>query len=236
MKKLALVLMCVGLAGIALAGTVAGNGGATEVTQLLNQAQLVLQYEQQVQGYVRQGLQLQYEFAAIQQNPFSLLGSDVGGIINDLGKIMSGANQIAGGMAQIDSNFATKFQSPTAATYSYNMKNWHDTSTKSLDDAMSAIGRHRADYASDTAAIQAVYDASKTNLGERAALDTLRDMNYLQLQQSRKLGEMLASQAEASNTYMALQNQKEQLKIDTTTVHFQPLPITPDSAYHNPKF
>lgn len=42
---------------VSLAGSVAGTGGSTEVTQILNNLQLIQQYEQQVSTYVRQGLQ-----------------------------------------------------------------------------------------------------------------------------------------------------------------------------------
>jgi P-type conjugative transfer protein TrbJ len=202
------------ISGSALAGGGAAGGGATEYTQLRNEVELILQYEQTVMGYVRQGLQLQNEIDNLIKNPFSLLGKDVGGIINKVGKIMSGANSIAGGVAQIDRNFATKFKSPSAASYSSKLTSWNSTSTATLDKVLASVDLHREDYASDTARIEAVVRASESTKGAAGALDTLRDINLLQIEHTRKLGELLATQNEATATYMAQQVAKDQAVVD----------------------
>ena len=69
------------------AGTVAGTGGSAEITQILNNLQLIQSYEQQVQSYVRQGVLVQNEMRNLISNLTSLMGSDVGNMINTIGWI-----------------------------------------------------------------------------------------------------------------------------------------------------
>lgn len=222
----------------AIAGSVAGFGGGTEVTQLLNNIQLINAYEQQVQGYVRQGLQLQNEIKNLTQNPASLLGTDVGNLINGVGKIMAGANSIGGNLAQIDKNFATTFKSPTAATLSQNFTKWHSTSTSTLEGALKSAGMHRDQFATDTDAIQALYNQSQATGGNMQALQTLSQINIKQLQQSQALGDLMATQNIASSTYMAAQSSKGQAVQDRSdaiqaaamaTLSATPTSLTPNT-------
>lgn len=209
-KNIILLAVVISFSGVSMAGSVMGTGGASEVTQLRNELELIAGYEQQVMGYVRQGLQLQNEIDNLIKNPFSILGKDVGGIINKVGKLMSGANSIASGVAQIDRNFATKFNAPDATTYAAKLTKWNSTSTATLDKVLASVDLHREDYESDTARIEAVVKASESNKGAAGALDTLRDINLLQIEHTRKLGELLATQNEAAATYMAGQIAKDE--------------------------
>lgn len=192
----------------AMAGTVAGTGGSTEFTQIANNVQLVQQYEQQIAGYVRQGLQLQNELKHLIANPASLLGSDIGGVINGVGKIMTGGLAIGGNLAQIDKNFATTFKSPTAETLSRNFFKWHQTSTDTLEGALKAAGMHRDQYASETDALTALYNQSQATNGTLDSLQTLSQINIRQIQQLQSLGDLMATQNIASSTYMATQTAK----------------------------
>lgn len=208
MMKILLALSLAASGQAAMAGTVAGFGGGTEVTQLANQTQLILQYEQQVQAYLRQGLQLQNELKNLTQNPASLMGTEVGGLINNIGKIMSGGLAIGGTLAQIDKNFASTFKSPTAETLSKNFFKWHQTSTDTLESALKAAGLHRDQYASETEALTALYNQSQSTNGNLDALQTLSKININQIQQLQKLGDLMATQNLASSTYMATQTAK----------------------------
>ncbi len=108
---LGITLLC--LQGNVNAGSVAGFGGSTEVTQILNNLQLIQSYEQQVQAYVRQGVQVQNELRNLIANPTSVLGSDVGNMINTIGQIWNGGQSMGFNLAQIDRNFAQTYKSPT---------------------------------------------------------------------------------------------------------------------------
>ena len=209
MKKSLLALAIAASGQIAFAGTVAGFGGGTEITQLMNNTQLVLQYEQQVQAYLRQGFQLQNELKNLIQNPASLVGVEVGGLINNVGKIMSGGLAIGGNLAQIDKNFAATFKSPTADTLSKNFFKWHQTSTDTLEGALKAAGLHREHYASETDALAALYNQSQATSGNLDALQTLSQINIKQIQHLQALGDLMATQNIAASTYMATQTARD---------------------------
>lgn len=206
--KLLSLALFLAASGSLTAGTVAGFGGGTEVTQIANNIQLVASYEQQVQAYLRQGLQLQNELKNLTQNPASLLGADVGNLINGVGKIMSGGLAIGGNLAQIDKNFATTFKNPTAATLSENFKNWHQTSTDTLGGALKAAGMHRDQFATDTDALTALYNQSQATNGTLDSLQTLSQINIKQIQQTQALSDLISSQNIATSTYMATQTAK----------------------------
>lgn len=205
---LGLVIAC-GATNI-IAGTVAGTGGATEVTQIMNNVQLVLQYEQQVQAYLRQGLQLQNELKNLERNPTSLLGQDVGNLINGVGKIIAGGQSIGYSLATIDRNFATTFKSPTAQTLSDRFFSWHKTSTDTLEGALKAAGLHRDQYNTDTEALTALYNESQAADGNLKAIQSLSKINSMQVQQLQKLQDLMATQNIATSTYMAAKTAKDQ--------------------------
>lgn len=211
MKKLIFILFLVP------AGAMAGGamtGGATEFTQILNQVQLALQYAQQVQQYTTQLQQYQAQMQNLQRNPASILGSDVSKLLNGIGGIMGAAQSIGGTMAAIDRNFSEKFQSPLAGTYSQNFKTWTTTSQDTLGAAMRAAGMQRDAYASDTAALTALFNRSQSSDGTVAAVQQLSALNAMQIQQNQKLADLLATQNIAASTYMANQNAKDQARQD----------------------
>lgn len=210
MKRFFLVLSISWVVASVQAGSVAGTGGGTEVTQLRNEVQLGLQYAKQVQQYTIQTLQLQAELKNLINNPTSILGADVGGVINGVGQIMSAGNAIGGNMARIDSNFANTFKNTQARTMSQNFTQWHNTSTDTLGAAMKAAGLHRDSYQSDTDALTALYNQSQATQGNLQAMQTLAQINAMQVQQMQKLGDLMATQNIAANTYMAEQTARDE--------------------------
>lgn len=201
----------------ALAGTVAGTGGSTEITQIQNNIQLILSYEQQVQSYLRQGLQLQNELKNLMRNPTSLMGQDVGQVINGIGRIMSGGQSIGYTLAQIDRNFATTFKSPLAMDYSRAFTKWHKVNTDTLEGAMKAVGLAREQNQSNQDALTTLYNKSQSSEGNLQALQTLSEINVRQIQHLQQLQELMASQNQAATTYMASQTAKDQKALETAT-------------------
>lgn len=196
----------------ALAGSVAGTGGSTEVTQIINMMQLIQSYEQQVQAYVRQGVQVEAELRNLISNPTSLMGDDVGNMINTIGRIYSGGQSIGYNLAQIDKNFARTFKSPTADNFAKMFTSWHQTNTDTLQSALRAIGAQRDQYASSQAALTDLYNRSQSTNGNLDALQTLSQINVRQIQELQSLKELMATQATAATTYMAARSARDQAK------------------------
>lgn len=201
----------------ASAGSVAGTGGSTEVTQIINMMQLIQSYEQQVQAYVRQGVQVEAELRNLISNPTSILGSDVGNMINTIGQIWSGGQSIGYNLAQIDQNFARTFKSPTAGNLAKMFTSWHQTNTDTLQAALRSIGAQRDQYASSQAALTDLYNRSQSTNGNLDALQTLSQINVRQIQELQSLKELMATQASAATTYLATQNAKDQKGLDDAT-------------------
>lgn len=205
-------------------------------TDIANLVQQGLQYTQQIQQYTRQGLQLQSELKNLMQNPASLLGADVGKLINGVGGIMSATNSIGGNLAQIDRNFGSTFKSPTTATLAANFTRWHNTSTGTLEGALKAAGMHRDQFATDTDALTALYNESQASGGNLQAIQSLAKINAMQVQQTQKLGDLVAAQNIAASTYMAAQSAKEDAKEKASTINFKATNRSSENTYKNPTF
>lgn len=191
------------------------DGGATEVTQIMNNAELANQYAQQVQQYTTQLQQYQAQLQDLKLNPTSIMGSDLQKLVRGIGGVMGAGQSIGGTMAQIDGNFSKTFKSPLAGTFSENFKTWTTSSQDTLGAAMRAAGLHRDAYATDTAALAALYNKTQTSQGTVAAVQTLSEVNVMQVQQMQKLQDLVATQNVASSAYMAAQNSKEQAAVDS---------------------
>jgi P-type conjugative transfer protein TrbJ len=214
---LATVALAVG-AQPAIAGSVAGTGGGTEVTQILNNLQLIQQYEQQVQQFATQGLQLDAQLKNLMKNPGSAMGTDTSRMIQQIGGIMSAQNSMGGSLAQIDRNFAATFNSPAAASYGEKFSGWTTKSKGTLQSSLQAAGTHRDQYKTDTDAVQALYNESQAADGNLGALQTLAKINVRQIQQTQALGDLMATQSIASSTYMAAREAKDQAVIDNDQI------------------
>jgi P-type conjugative transfer protein TrbJ len=212
-KKITLLLMILCVEP-AIAGSVAGFGGGTEVTQILNNIQLVQQYQQQVQQFAMQGLQLDAQLKNLIKNPGSNLSGDAANLIRKIGGVMSAEQSMGGSLAQIDKKFAATFNSPTAASYSQKYSQWTTVSKGTLQSAMQSAGLRRDQYATDTDALQALYNESQSTDGDLSALQTLSKINIQQVQQTQALGDLMATQNIAANTFMATQASKGQAAAD----------------------
>lgn len=217
MKKIIVLLIAGSCAQAAVAGSVGGFGGGTEVTQILNNIQLVQQYEQQLVSFAKQGQQFAAQLQNLQKNPASIMNGDVLNLIQGIGRIMSAEQSMGGSLAQIDRKFAATFNSPTAASLATQYSGWTNTSKATLQGAMQAAGMHRDAYASNTDALRALYDESQASDGNLAAIQTLSKINAKQVESTMALGDLMATQNIASSTYMAEQTSRAQARSEANS-------------------
>lgn len=217
MKKIAAAVMLAAMTTTSVSPVFAGGGmtgGSTEITQIQNNVQLIMSYQQQVAGYIRQGLQLQNEITNLIKNPTSVLGPEVGQIINNIGTIWRGANSMGYNLAEIDRNFETMFKSPKAGDFAKMFTSWHATNTKTLESGLKAIGAIRENHQSSQNSLSELYNRSQNTSGNLDALQTMAQINIRQIQELQQLQELMAAQSQASMTYLAGQNAKDQVKDD----------------------
>jgi P-type conjugative transfer protein TrbJ len=150
------------------------------------------------------------------QNPASLLGKDIGGIINGVGRLYNAGNAIGGNLERIDRNFANTFKSPTAGRMADSFTHWHSTNTDTLQAAMKSAGMHFDSQQSESENLQRLFDKSQSSQGNLQAVQVANEINSMNVQQLQKLGSLIASQNLAASTYMATQTAKdERANLDT---------------------
>jgi len=212
---------------------------ATEITQILNNIELVMQYAQQVQQYRTQLQQYEAQLKNLEQNPGAATKDTLSGVINSVGNAMSAQNAIGGNMAQIDSNFSKQFGNQAIGSFSEKFKSWSDTTRDTLGGALRSAGLHRDAYASDAQALQALFNQSQSSSGAVAAIQQLSALTTMQVQQSQKLGDLLSTQNIAASTWMTAQTNKDQAQADITTKVMRmdkPGPLPDPSKYKKGTF
>lgn len=212
MKHIIFFLLSLTSSMAGFAGSVAGTGGSTEVTQIANMVQLGTAYAQQVEQYVRQGLQLEAQMKNLMQNPAGLLNKDIGNTINGVSRLYNSGQAIGGNLATIDRNFADTFKSPTARKLADGFTNWNKTNTDTLEAAMKSAGMHFDTQKSESENLQALFNKSQAAGGNLQALQTANEINSMNVQQLQKLGNLIATQNLAASTYMATQTAKDEAR------------------------
>jgi len=203
------------------------------VTDIASQVSQGRAFAQQILQYTMQGLQLEAELKNLINNPASLLGADVGGLINGVGSIMSATNAIGSNYAQIDKNFASTFKGPNTSTLAANFTRWHQSSTGTLEAALKSTGLHRESFKTDSDALTAMYNKSQASGGNLQAMQSLAEINAFQVQQTQKLQDLVAIQNIAASNYMAAQTAKDQAVMDMNAKYSIPqysMPTTPSKS------
>lgn len=206
------ILLCLSSFSItpAQAGTVAGFGGGTEYTQILNNVQLANSYSQMLTNYTTQLQQYQAQLKNLERGSAGQIGAEVPGIMKGMGTIMAGTNSIGGTMASIDSNFASTFKSPVAQSYSDRFKSLTTTSTATLGASASSAGLQRDTMEAETRALEKAFSEVQATDGTVAAVQKLGAINAQQVQQTQAMRELIATQNIASSTWMAEQSAKQE--------------------------
>lgn len=221
----------------ALAGGGGGmTGGATEVTQILNNVQLVEAYAQQVMQYQNQLQQYATMVQNLASNPLGVMLPDLQRLASNMGRVMQMGQDIGSSMSRVDQNFASTFKNPTAQTFATKFSLWTNTSQDALKSAMLNAGLQREQFADDSSSLQALTNSVASSQGNLAALQALGSINSRQIQESMKLRDLISQQQVAQNTFLAAQAAKDQAKTEATAIQFEATPLPSKSQFTTPKF
>ena len=212
MKTKIAVAILVALGGgvqVAVAGGPA-TGGSSEFTQIANNVQLGLIYAKEVSAYITQALQYKTQLQNLIDNPFGLLGKDIGGLMNGVGQLMAAGKSIGSTMANIDKNFALKFKNPLAGDLATKFTTWHETNTDTLQGALKSVGLHRDQFKTDAQAITALYNSASQVNGQLAATKVVAEIAAQQMIQLQSLQDLISAQNLATSTFMASQTSREE--------------------------
>lgn len=214
MKKI--VLSWVLSLALATNGVYAGgggmSGGATEVTQLLNNAQLVMQYGQQVLSYENQLQQYATMITNLKKNPLGVSLANLHQLASNSVKLMNYGKDIGSSLALVDENFAKTFDSPIAQGFADKFKSWTSSMQDGLKSVMRNAGMQREQFQDDTSALQGLMDQLAATDGNLSALQALGALNARQVEESMKLRDLISQQQIAQNNYLMASSKKEEQK------------------------
>lgn len=183
---------------------------ATEVTQLLNHAQLVLQY-------IRQGEQLANElnmYADMIKNSRMLSAHTFGAIMNDvnaLAAIVQGGQGLAYSLANLDQRFRQTYPGYgyNAGAYYTQYRNWSQTSLDTTLGTLRAAGLQGQQLQSEQAIIASLRNSLAGTDGRLEALHALGDISEQQVEQMMKLRELMMADMSSKQAYQAAMIQRQ---------------------------
>lgn len=235
MRKLVIsILILLGVSGGAPQKAEAG-AFATEVTQLLNHAQLVLMY-------IREGLQLENElamYANMLRNTKNLSPQTFGQIAADIGalaQIVQGGQALAYSLGNLDQVFRSTYPgySTSPTIYYQNYQRWSQTSLDTTLGALRAAGLQSQQMQSEESIIGTLEFMSQTADGQMQALNVLGEIDDQEVQQLMKLRELMMADMSSKQAYQAAVIQQQAADQAATQWFFTGGPVTSDGKTYLP--
>jgi P-type conjugative transfer protein TrbJ len=192
----------------------AGAGGlispyplASELTQLLNNAQLVMQYSQQVQQYATQLQQLQRQLkdgTVVGAQVFGPIRSDLVG----LQQVVQGGNALSYAMGNLDSEFTSRFAAlgyAPSTSYAARYAQWSKTSMATTQAALDAAGLQSKQLSSEEALIEQLQTMSQSSDGQLKAIQVGSQIAAMQVQELMKLRQLMMADMQSKAAFQAQQ-------------------------------
>jgi P-type conjugative transfer protein TrbJ len=204
---------------------------ATEYTQLLNHAQLIMQY-------LRQAEQLA---EAIKQttdmikNSKLLPGQIFGPISNDLNAlaaIVQGGQALSYSLANLDSLFRSRFPGYgySGTGYFVRYRNWSQTSLDTTLGALRAAGLQGQQLQSEQSVLNSLRSMAQSTNGRMEALQVMGQISEQQVQQLMKLRELMMADMSSKQSYQAAVIQKQAASEAATEKFFNWTPEVSDGT------
>lgn len=222
-RYLLAALIAAAVAHVAHAGTVAGTGGSTEVTQIMNNVELVNQSAQMYQQVQQTIQQVQYSKQQLQNLVAApqMLWGQAQSDLQQLSQLVTKGQALGYALGNIDQQFASKYQGYKPSTNQTSARNWNDTSMDSLKAALSTAGMQANQFANEQATMDSIQNIAANAPGALQASQAGVMVASQQVQQLQKLRQLFMAQMQAQNAYLAQQVTEQQADRDMTLNHFQ---------------
>ncbi|MBL8209780.1 MAG: P-type conjugative transfer protein TrbJ [Bryobacterales bacterium] len=202
---------------------------ATELTQVLNHGQLLMQY-------VRQGMQLQEEINQTIDmiNNSKVLPNQIFGAIsaelNSLHSIVQGGMSLAYSLANVDALFRNRFPGYgyNSTGYYVRYKTWSQTSLDTTLGALKAAGLQAQQINSEQSVLDSLRNMARSSEGRMEALQVMGQIAEQQVQQLMKLRELMMADMSSKQSYQAAMIQKQSASEAATERFFNWLPGVSD--------
>lgn len=230
------IVIAVGLI-LAIQSPRRANAGAfaTEVTQLLNHAQLIMQY-------IRQGTQLTNElnmYANMVRNSQPLSAQTFGTITNDLtalATIVQGGQALAYSLGNLDQLFRQTYPGYgyNSGAYYLQYRNWSQTSLDTTLGTLRAAGLQGQQLQSEQAVLNSLKASLQTSGGQQQSLQALGDISEHQVEQLMKLRELMMADMSSKQAYQAAMIQQNAASAAAAQRFFTYTPATSDGRTFGP--
>ena len=202
------------------AGSVAGTGGATEVTQLLNMGQLI-------QSTLQQAQQLALQTQAALTNP-NTPWSQTLQALQQLRQVYNTGQQIGYSLQSVEQNFKNLYPGygNSSGNTLNNLINWGNQTRSAVQGALQTAGWTMDQVQSGGQLIDTLRQQSQSAQGQMQATQGGNAIAVEMVQQLRSLSQLQAAQAQAQGSYLAGINEKATQEQAVTTNFFSGPPVS----------
>jgi P-type conjugative transfer protein TrbJ len=203
---------------------------ATEFTQLLNHAQLLMQYIRQAEQLKTAIDQLE---DAVKNSRFTtkLTFGAIAQDIDSLDRIVMGGQALAYSLGNLDALFAETFpgyKSPTQYFREYSK--WAATTLDTTRGVLRTAGLQSRQMASEQAVLEALKAQATSPEGRMQALQVLQQISEQQVQQLMKLRQLMIADLSSKQAYQAAAVQKQAASEAATEKFFNWTPAVSDKT------
>lgn len=183
---------------------------ASEFTQLLNHAQLVMQYLRQAEQLaeaIKQTTNMVRNSRLLPSQVFGTVGKD----LNALASIVQGGQALSYSLANLDSKFKTRFPGYgySRTGYFVRYRDWSQTSLDTTLGALRVAGLQGQQLHSEQAVLTSLRSMAETTGGQMEALQVMGQISEQQVQQLMKLRELMMADMSSKQSYQAAIIQKQ---------------------------
>jgi type IV secretion system protein TrbJ len=183
---------------------------ATETTQLLNYAQLLAHYIRQGQQLTQEILQLQEMLRNGKALPNQIFGS-VMSDLNQLATIVQGGQALAYSMANLDSEFRSRFPGYgyKSGAYYQDYRVWSQTTLDTTLGTLRAAGLQGQQLQSEQSVLAALRTMAASADGRMQAIEVGNQISEQTVEQLMKLRQLMLADLQSKQAFQAAQIQNE---------------------------
>jgi P-type conjugative transfer protein TrbJ len=190
--------------------------GATEMTQIANNVELVMQYLQQMESYATQLRQWETQmrqYANAVQNTLNIPKQVWNAVTTDLmgvAQIVRSGRSLAYSASNIAEQFGNTFKGYNAPTnFRQAYSGWSASTLDTLKGAFAANQLQAAQFANEEGTLAYLRAQSESAEGQMQAIQVGAQIAEQQVQQLQKLRQLMMVQSSAQNAYLAAQTDKD---------------------------
>lgn len=224
-----ITILALALTSPAQAGTVMGNGGATEVTQILNNTQLMAIWQNGTSQLAELSSMLDNEITQTMQQ-INMVQNQLQDLASIGDKVMAPYNQVSGALGKLqglvsrgqsisytlqnlDQQFMNKYRGfgnyGSGGTYATQYKSWSETAMDGIKSALSAQGLQASDFATEQSTMDQLNSMSSSANGTVSAVQAGNAIAAQQVVQLQKLRQLQMEQFNAYASYLSGQQAKQ---------------------------